>query len=101
MCVFVLIDGKISFLSFGRFGDSLLTREIIMSRNLRKVEDELNRGIAATSVFGVATKDRQDASHREMPKEYQPTNTTPIRPAKEGDVPSVDFKIQALQEGQK
>jgi hypothetical protein len=72
-----------------------------MSRNLRKVESELNKGKAPTSVFGVAAKDRYDASHQEMPKEYQPTNTTPIRPAKEGDTPSVDFKIQALQEGQK
>ena len=72
-----------------------------MSRNLRMVEGELNKGKTPTSVFGVATKDRYDASHAEMPKEYQPTNVTPIRPAKEGDTPTVEFKIQALQEGQK
>ena len=72
-----------------------------MSRNLRMVESELNKGNTPASVFGVATKDRYDASHREMPKEYQPGNTTPIRPAKEGDTPSVEFTIQALQEGKK
>ena len=72
-----------------------------MSRNLRIVDSELNKGKAPTSVFGVAKKDRYDASHREMPKEYQPTNTTPIRPAKEGETPSVEFTIQALQEEQK
>lgn len=71
-----------------------------MSRNLRMVESELNKGKAPPSVFGLASKDRPKPSHREMPKEYQPTDTTPIRPAKEGDTPTVDFKIQALQ-GQK
>lgn len=72
-----------------------------MSRNLRMVESELNKGKAPSSVFGLPSKDRPKPSYREMPKEYQPTGTTPIRPAKEGDKPSVDFKIQALQEGQK
>lgn len=68
-----------------------------MSRNLRMVEDQLNKGQAPPSVFGLSAADRTKPSDRPMPKEYQPNNVTPIRPAKPGDTPSVDFSIEALQ----
>ena len=69
-----------------------------MSRNLRLVEDQMNRGQATGSVFGKPKADRSKATTSAMPKEYQPETSTPIRPAKPDETPSVDFKIEALQE---
>ena len=67
-----------------------------MSRNMQAVEDQLKKGQAPPSVFGLSTGDRSKPSDRPMPKEYAPTNVTLIRPAKRGETLSMDFNIQAL-----
>ena len=69
-----------------------------MSRNLKMVEDQLNKGEAPASVFGRATADRSKPSEQEMPKQYAPANVTPIRPLKPGETVSMDFNLKALQE---
>ena len=82
-----------------RFAASYCNRHNNMSRNLRMMEEQMDRGQSPGSVFGLAKSDRAKPTNKDLPKKYQPENTTPIRPAKPEETPSVDFKIEALQEG--